>query len=130
MEPPTPLRNDDFRRMLQAGPRTAATPSGALGGATPAASASASGDSFAKPAALSKDDKKKREKATRWRAIIEARVEEQKQHDQKYRDRAKERRNDVNPDYAADAAVAENVRRGSMQTQCAATLCIYFFSIC
>jgi hypothetical protein len=39
-----------------------------------------------------------------WRAIIESREEEKKEHDAKYRDRARERRTDLNPDYAPDAA--------------------------
>jgi hypothetical protein len=90
MEPATPMRNADFRQQLLAA------------GRTPAVSASSFGfqpkaQEFAKPALP--DDRKKREKATRWRAIVDQRTEEQKLHDQKYRDRAKERRNDVNPDY-------------------------------
>jgi hypothetical protein len=65
--PPTPMRNDDFRKLL-ATPRAPASgvPAAAtFGGPVSSSSSSSSSSSFAKPAALTEADKKKREKATR-----------------------------------------------------------------
>ena len=103
-EPPTPLSNQDFRRML-------ATPRRVEAGGAPAATLGfGSSDGFAKPApkkVLTEADKKKREKSKAWKEIVSQREQDKKEHDSVYRDRAKERRENKNADAAADADVAD-----------------------
>lgn len=103
MEPQTPLSNTDFRKLL-AQPRTGPAEANVVsfGGATPAVGSRSDSGGFARPVskADAAADRKKKEKASRWREIQEKRAEEQKEHDSKYRDRAKERREMTqNPDY-------------------------------
>jgi IK cytokine len=92
MEPATPLSNNDFRKMLATPRRDTA--------ATMAPPTMGSGG-FAKPAPkqVTADDKRKREKSKQWKELQEKKQQDQAEHDARFRDRAKERREGKNADY-------------------------------